>query len=53
MKLSKADLDNKMSIAEMKQIKAGSVTSSTGNATTTSKVGRDTDKGNGPSDTGW
>lgn len=52
MKLSKLDLDKKMSVAEMKQIKAGSVSSTTGGSTTTSKVGWDTDNGS-PSDIGW
>lgn len=52
MKLSKLDLDKKMSVAEMKQIKAGSVSSSTGGSTTTSKVGWDTDNGS-PSDFGF
>lgn len=52
MKLSKLDLDKKMSVAEMKQIKAGSVSSSTGGATTTSTIGVDTDNGS-PRDYGF
>lgn len=43
MKLSKFDLDKKMSIAEMKQIKAGSVSSSTGGKVTTTDCGKDTE----------
>lgn len=53
MKLTKMDLDNKMSTAEMKQIKAGSVTSSSNGNTCTSKSGRDVDNNGVVSDTGF
>lgn len=52
MKLSKLDLDKKMSIAEMKQIKAGCVRSTTGNRTTASTIGLDTDVDE-PRDYSW
>lgn len=53
MKLNKFDLDKKLSIAEMKQVKAGSVSTTCGGKTATSNVGYDTDKGGNPSDLGW
>lgn len=43
MKLSKFDLDNKMSIAEMKQIKAGSITTKSNGNECISNEGADTD----------
>lgn len=53
MKLSKFELDKKLSVAEMKQVKAGSVSSTCGDKQTTSNVGHDTDKGGNPSDLGF
>lgn len=52
MKLDKFELDKKLSVAEMKQVKAGSVSSTSGGKQTTSNFGYDTDKGGNPSDLG-
>lgn len=43
MKLNKFDLDKKLSVAEMKQIKAGSVSSTSGGQTVTTNSGVDAD----------
>jgi len=53
MKLDKFELDKKLSVAEMKQVKAGSVSSTSGSKQTTSNFGYDTDKGGNPSDLGF
>jgi hypothetical protein len=52
MKLDKFELDKKLSVAEMKQVKAGSVSSTSGSNHATTNLGYDTDKGSSPSDFG-
>ena len=53
MKLDKFELDKKLSVAEMKQVKAGSVSTTCGGRTATSNVGWDSDSGGKPSDLGF
>ncbi len=53
MKLDKFDLDKKLSVAEMKQIKAGSVSTTCGGKTATTNVGIDSDPGGDPKDIGF
>jgi hypothetical protein len=53
MKLDKFELDKKLSVAEMKQVKAGSVSTTCGGRTATSNVGWDSDSGGNPSDLGF
>ncbi len=45
MKLRKFDIDKKLSIAQMKQVKAGSVASMSGNIQTFTNTGCDSDRG--------
>lgn len=45
-------MDNKLSIAEMKQVKAGSVSTNTNNMIATTAEGVDTDTVGGPRDEG-
>lgn len=52
MKLSEFDLDKKLSIAEMKQVKAGSITTNTNGAIITTDDGEDSDGTGGPIDRG-
>lgn len=53
MKLSRFDIDKNLSITQLKQVKAGSVSSTSGGKQTTSNFGYDTDKGGSPSDLGF
>ena len=52
MKLDKFVLDKKLSVTEMKQVKAGSVCSSCNGRTVTTKVGYDRDINGNPEDFG-
>lgn len=45
MKLSKFDIDKKLSITQMKQVKAGSVSTSSGSNFVVTNVGLDSDRG--------
>lgn len=45
MKLSKFDIDKKLSITQMKQVKAGSVSTSSGSNFAVTNVGLDSDRG--------
>ena len=45
MKLRKFDIDKKLSITQMKQVKAGSVASMSGNIQTFTNMGCDSDRG--------
>jgi len=53
MKLDKFDLDKKLSIAEMKQVKAGSVSTTCGGKTATTNIGQDSDVSGNPKDVGF
>lgn len=53
MKLSKFDLDKKLTVAEMKQVKAGSVSTTCGGRTATTNVGWDSDSDGSPKDVGF
>lgn len=53
MKLNKFELDKKLSVAEMKQVKAGSISTTSGGTTITTNVGVDRDPNGHPEDRGF
>lgn len=52
MKLKEFDLDKKLSIAEMKQVKAGSITTNSNGVIIVTDDGEDSDGAGGPVDRG-
>ena len=52
MKLDKFELDKKLSVTEMKQVKAGSICTSCGGRTVTTNFGKDSDVNGNPEDWG-
>ncbi len=52
MKLDKFELDKKLSVAEMKQVKAGCLCTTSGGKTVTTNIGYDSDPDGNPRDFG-